>query len=344
MDIVSMNVDEISDLLRDWNEKPFRAKQIFEWIHKKNVLSFEDMTNLSKQLREKLSLNFTIENLNILKIQKSKIDNTLKYLFALSDENAIETVVMNYEYGNTVCISSQVGCKMGCTFCASTVDGFVRNLKASEMLEQIYCVQKDSGIKISNVVVMGTGEPFDNFDNLIRFIEILNSENGLNIGQRHISISTCGIPSKIRDFADLKYQTTLAISLHAPNDEIRKSIMPVAKSYSINEILDACKYYIGSTNRRITFEYSLICGVNDSGECAKQLGQLLRHMLCHVNLIPVNEIDESVHRKSNVKRVNNFAHVLESFGIETTVRKKLGADIDAACGQLRRKYLNNYKE
>ncbi len=339
-DIKSMSIDEIKQLLEQWGEKPFRAKQIFQWLHLKQVSGFEEMTNISKDLRRKLSLNTVIKGTKIVKKLESRKDGTVKYLSVLDDDNIIESVLMRYDYGNTVCISSQVGCRMGCSFCASTIDGLVRNLTASEMLSQVYMIQKDCGERISNIVIMGSGEPFDNFDNFLKFVELVNSPDGLNIGQRHITVSTSGLVPKILEFADKNLQVTLAISLHAPNDELRKNIMPIAKKYSVEELLNACKYYISKTNRRVTFEYSLINGVNDSEENAKELGRKLRHMLCHVNLIPVNEIKERTHKKSSVERVNNFSEVLESFGVETTVRKRLGNDIEAACGQLRRSYLN----
>lgn len=340
IDIKSMNIEQINGLLAEMEEKPFRAKQIFEWLHNKQIESFEDMTNISKTLREKLTERAVINGVKIIKKLESKEDGTIKYLSVLVDDNIIESVLMRYDYGNTICISSQVGCRMGCNFCASTVDGLVRNLTAGEMLDQVYAVQKDSGERISNVVVMGSGEPFDNFDNLIKFIEIINSPIGLNIGQRHITVSTSGLAEKICDFADINSQVTLAISLHAPNDEIRRTLMPIARRYSIEELITACKYYINATNRRLTFEYSLIDNVNDSEDNARELGKRLRHMLCHVNLIPINEIKESNHKKSSQEKINVFAQILESFGIETTIRKRVGSDIEAACGQLRRSHLN----
>lgn len=340
IDIKSMNIEQINGLLAEMEEKPFRAKQIFEWLHNKQIESFEDMTNISKTLREKLTERAVINGVKIIKKLESKEDGTIKYLSVLVDDNIIESVLMRYDYGNTICISSQVGCRMGCNFCASTVDGLVRNLTAGEMLDQVYAVQKDSGERISNVVVMGSGEPFDNFDNLMKFIEIINSPIGLNIGQRHITVSTSGLAEKICDFADINSQVTLAISLHAPNDEIRRTLMPIARRYSIEELITACKYYINATNRRLTFEYSLIDNVNDSEDNARELGKRLRHMLCHVNLIPINEIKESNHKKSSQEKINVFAQILESFGIETTIRKRVGSDIEAACGQLRRSHLN----
>lgn len=340
IDIKSMNIEEITEMLAEIGEKSFRAKQIFEWLHSKHVDSFEDMTNLSKTLRDQLNSIAVINTTKIIKKLESSNDGTIKYLSVLSDDNIIESVLMRYDYGNTICISSQVGCRMGCSFCASTIGGLVRNLTAGEMLSQIYTVQKDAGVRISNVVIMGSGEPFDNFDHLMKFIEIVNAPNGINIGQRHITVSTSGLAERICDFADRGLQVTLAISLHAPNDDIRRAIMPIAKRYSIEELIQACKYYINATNRRITFEYSLIDGVNDSEENARELGKKLRHMLCHVNLIPVNEIKENAYKKSTQEKVSNFATVLESFGVETTIRKRLGTDIEAACGQLRRSFLN----
>lgn len=339
MDIKSMSLEQIADLLEEMGEKPFRAKQIFEWLHQKNVNNFDDMTNISKSLRAKLNQKTTIDNIEIVKKLESS-DGTIKYLFALSDKNIIESVFMKYDYGNTVCISSQVGCRMGCKFCASTVSGLVRNLTVAEILNQVYCIKKDSEQKISNIVIMGSGEPFDNYENLIKFISIINSPLGLNIGQRHITVSTSGLVDKIYDFADEALQVTLAVSLHAPNDEIRKTIMPIAKKYNLDKLIEACKYYTNQTNRRITFEYALIDGVNDSIQNANELGKLIRHMLCHVNLIPINEIKENQLKRSSQTRVNEFSKTLNSYGIENTIRRKLGTDIDAACGQLRRKYLN----
>lgn len=337
IDIMSMDLQQIGSFLN--SQQNFRAKQIFEWLHNKNVESFDDMTNLSKELRLELKSKSVIKGVKIFKRLNSQKDDTIKYLFSLSDDNIIESVFMSYDYGNTVCISSQVGCRMGCSFCASTINGLVRNLSTGEMLSQIYTIQKDLNKKVSNIVIMGCGEPFDNFDNIIKFIEIINSPIGLNIGQRHITVSTCGLVQRIYDFADKKLQSTLAISLHAPNNELRQKIMPIAKKYSIDEILQACKYYINTTHRRITFEYSLINGINDSQQCAEQLGKLLRHILCHVNLIAVNEIKENNYKKSSQKNIDNFVSILNKYGIETTVRKKLGDDIDAACGQLRNNYL-----
>lgn len=337
IDIMSMDLQQIGSFLN--SQQNFRAKQIFEWLHNKNVESFDDMTNLSKELRLELKSKSVIKGVKIFKRLNSQKDDTIKYLFSLSDDNIIESVFMSYDYGNTVCISSQVGCRMGCRFCASTINGLVRNLSTGEMLSQIYTIQKDLNKKVSNIVIMGCGEPFDNFDNIIKFIEIINSPIGLNIGQRHITVSTCGLVQRIYDFADKKLQSTLAISLHAPNNELRQKIMPIAKKYSIDEILQACKYYINTTHRRITFEYSLINGINDSQQCAEQLGKLLRHILCHVNLIAVNEIKENNYKKSSQKNIDNFVSILNKYGIEATVRKKLGDDIDAACGQLRNNYL-----
>lgn len=339
MDIKSMSLAQINDLLEQIGEKQFRAKQIFEWLHKKNVTTFDDMTNLSKQLRYKLSQTTSIDNIEIVKKLESSLDGTTKYLFALKDDNIIESVLMKYDYGNTVCISSQIGCRMGCKFCASTIDGMVRNLTVGEMLNQVYTIQKDSNQRISNIVIMGSGEPFDNYNNLIEFINIINSPLGLNIGQRHITVSTSGLVDKIYDFTDENLQVTLAISLHAPDDEIRKSIMPIAKKYSLDKLIEACKYYTNKTSRRITFEYALIENLNDNIENARQLGKMIRHMLCHVNLIPVNEIKENQLKKSSQNKVNDFAKILNEYGVETTIRRKLGNDIDAACGQLRRKYL-----
>jgi 23S rRNA (adenine2503-C2)-methyltransferase len=339
IDIASLRVDELKLLMEQLGEKNFRAIQIFEWIHQKNIESIDHMTNLSIELREKLKNNCELNSLRIEEKYISNIDKTTKYLFALKDNNIIESVLMHYDYGNTVCISSQVGCRMGCAFCASTLGGLVRNLSAGEMLEQIYQIQKASKEKVSNIVIMGSGEPLDNLDNIILFIELINHPKGQNIGQRHITLSTCGLVDKMYLLAQKKLQITLAVSLHAPNDSIRKQMMPIANKYTIDELLNACTDYINITNRRITFEYALIDNVNDRKENAHQLGERLKGMLCHVNLIPMNSVRESNFRESTSKSVKDFMNILLSYGIQTTVRRKLGSDIDAACGQLRRRYL-----
>ena len=340
IDIKSMNLAELKDFMVEIGEKPFRAKQIYEWLHVKQVESFDEMTNISKKMIESLKERCELISLKKEEVQISKLDGSRKYLFALSDGNVIESVLMRYKHGNSVCISSQVGCRMGCKFCASTLDGLVRGLKPSEMVDQIYKIGNDIGERISNVVVMGTGEPMDNFDNLLKFIELLTDENGLNISQRNLTVSTCGIVPRIRELADKKLSITLALSLHASNQNKRKALMPVANSYDINEVVDACKYYFEQTGRRITFEYSLVGGVNDSDEDAAELSALVKGINCHINLIPVNPIKERDFVSSNTKVVTAFKNKLEKNGINATVRRSLGEDIDGACGQLRRKHIN----
>jgi 23S rRNA (adenine2503-C2)-methyltransferase len=337
-DIKSMNLAELTAYIAGLGEKPFRARQIYEWIHKKQVESFDEMTNLSKQLRETLGSQAFLTSLHTEAVQVSKIDGTRKYLFMLDDGNVIESVLMKYKHGNSVCISSQVGCRMGCRFCASTLDGLVRGLTPAEMLDQIYRIGKDIGERISNVVVMGTGEPLDNYDNLLRFIELLTDENGLNISQRNLTVSTCGIVPRMRELADKKLQITLALSLHASSQEKRLSLMPVANRYDIHEVIEACRYYFEQTGRRVTFEYSLVGGVNDTEEDARELAALIRGMNCHVNLIPVNPIKERDFVQSNAGVIAAFQKKLENGGITVTVRREMGRDIDGACGQLRRKY------
>ena len=339
IDIKSMNVNELEDLLKELGEPKFRAKQIFDWLHAKQVDSFEEMTNLSKGLREKLSETASINGVQIVRKLVSQIDGTRKYLFALSDGAIIESVLMKYEHGNTVCISTQVGCRMGCKFCASTLDGVERGLTAGEMLSQIYAIQKDCGERVHGTVLMGSGEPLDNYDNVVKFLRLINDPKGQNMGQRHITLSTCGLVDKIYDLAEEDLQITLAVSLHAPNDGIRTQTMPIAKVYSREKLLQACRDYADRTKRRITFEYALIHGVNDGDEHAWELVKKLRDMLCHVNLIPVNDVKERNYVKSTAERVKRFASILNENGVETTVRRKLGSDIDAACGQLRRSHM-----
>lgn len=339
-DLRSMTTDELQVVVCELGEPKFRAKQIFEWLHKKNVNTFDEMTNISKSMREKLAEKYKISNLKIVEKKESK-DGTVKYLFALDNDNIIESVFMRYSFGNAVCVSSQAGCRMGCSFCASTLNGLEYNLLAGEILEQVYEIQKDTGERVSNVVLMGSGEPLDNYGNVLKFIRLINDENGLDIGQRHITLSTCGLAEKILLLKEEDLQITLAVSLHAPNDEIRQSIMPVAKKYSMDELLNACKNYADTTKRRVTFEYALIKDVNDSIECAKELSHRLKNMLCHVNLIPVNDVKERNYKRSSETAIQDFADYLNSKGIETTVRRKLGSDINAACGQLRRGYLKN---
>lgn len=340
-DIKSMTPSEVSELIVSLGDKKFRAKQIYQWMHQKLVASYDEMTNVPVALRQKLAAEYPLTVLEPVRVQISQIDGTRKYLFRLSDGNLIESVLMKYHHGNSVCISSQVGCRMGCRFCASTIDGLVRGLLPSEMLEQIYRIQKDIGERVDNVVVMGSGEPFDNFDNLLRFIELLNNEEGLNISARNLTVSTCGIVPKIYELADMQPQITLAISLHSPNDELRRSIMPVANKYSIDEIMKACRYYVEKTGRRITFEYSLVKDVNDTDECAMQLVHLVKGIKCHVNLIPVNPIKERDYKQTAQAGVNHFRSRLEKCGVNATVRREMGRDIDGACGQLRRSYMES---
>jgi 23S rRNA (adenine2503-C2)-methyltransferase len=337
-DIKSMNLAELTAYIAGLGEKPFRARQIYEWIHKKQADSFDEMTNLSKPLREKLHAQAHLAALHTEAVQVSKIDGTRKYLFMLDDGNVIESVLMKYKHGNSVCISSQVGCRMGCRFCASTLDGLVRGLTPAEMLDQIYQIGKDIGERISNVVVMGTGEPLDNYDNLLKFIELLTDENGLHISQRNLTVSTCGIVPRMRELADKKLQITLALSLHASSQEKRLSLMPVANKYDIHEVVEACRYYFEQTGRRVTFEYSLVGGVNDTEADARELAELIHGMNCHVNLIPVNPIKERDYVQSNANVIAEFRQRLEKSGITATVRREMGRDIDGACGQLRRKF------
>ena len=335
-DIKSMTKDELKNLMTELGEKPFRAKQIYSWLHEHLVTSYDEMENIPKSLRQKLE-QYPITVLEALDVQISKIDGTRKYLFRLSDGNMIESVLMRYKYGNSVCISSQAGCRMGCRFCASTIGGLTRNLLPSEMLDQIYRIQTSIGERISNVVVMGTGEPLDNYDNVVRFIRMLSDEHGLNISQRNITASTCGIVPNIRRLAEEKLQITLALSLHGSNQEKRRSLMPVANKYELHEVLEACDYYFEKTGRRITFEYSLVHGVNDTPEDAKELMGILKDRNCHLNLIPVNPIKERNYEKPDKKSAENFKNKLEKNGINVTIRREMGSDIDGACGQLRRK-------
>ena len=343
-DIMSFDMDEICSEMAKIGEKSFRAKQIYEWLHVKLVTDFDEMTNISKDLREKLKANYCINMPKIVEIYKSKIDGTRKYLFQMQDGSIIESVLMKYKHGNSVCISSQVGCRMGCKFCASTIDGLERNLLPSEMLGQIYTIQKDLGERISNIVIMGSGEPFDNFDNFIKFIELITSENGLNISSRNITVSTCGLVDRIIQLADMKLQITLAISLHSPNDELRRTIMPIANKYSINQIIEACRYYFEKTGRRITFEYSLIEGVNDGETQSKELIELVKGLNCHINLIPVNPIKERDYRHSSKEYIKKFQNILEKNRINATIRREMGADINAACGQLRKSYIDEHSK
>ena len=338
-DIKSMTVEELKELMTQIGDKPFRAKQIYSWLHEHLVTSYDEMTNLPKALKEKLK-DYPITALQPVDVQISKIDGTRKYLFRLHDGNVIESVLMRYKHGNSVCISSQVGCRMGCRFCASTIGGLTRNLQASEMLDQIYRIQALTGERVANVVVMGTGEPLDNYDNLLRFIHILTEEGGVHISQRNLTVSTCGLVPKILELAEEKFQITLALSLHAPNDEKRQELMPIAKKYSMDEVLGACREYFDKTGRRLTFEYSLVAGVNDSEENARELAGRIRGINCHVNLIPVNPIKERSFQRSTREAVENFKIKLEKYGINVTIRREMGSDIDGACGQLRKSYID----
>lgn len=344
IDLRSLTFDKLKTELVKLGEKPFRAKQIYEWLHKKQITDFEEMTNISKELREKLKENYIIKNIRIVERLTSKEDNTSKYLFDIGDNIVIESVLMRYSYGNAVCISSQAGCRMGCTFCASTIDGLERNLLPGEMAGQIYEIQRDIGERVSNVVIMGSGEPLDNFDNVIDFLEIIHSEEGNNLSHRHITLSTCGLVNKIYDLAEKNLQITLAISLHASNDETRQKTMPVAKRYNMDELINAAKHYANTTKRRVTFEYALIKNVNDSNDDARELAAKLKGILCHVNLIPVNDVKENNYIRSSEENIKKFASVLQSCDIETTIRRKLGSDINAACGQLRKSYKDRIKE
>ena len=337
-DIKSMTVEELRELFTAMGEKGFRAGQIYSWIHQKLAVSYDSMTSLSGKLRERLKAEYPLTVLEPVEIQTSKIDGTRKYLFRLADGNMVESVLMRYSHGNSVCISSQVGCKMGCRFCASTLDGWTRDLLPSEMLDQIYRIQTDIGERVSNVVVMGTGEPLDNYDNLLRFLRILTSEEGLHISQRNVTVSTCGLVPQMYALAEERLQITLALSLHAPTDLKRRELMPIANRYSLDELMAACRNYFEKTGRRITFEYSLVAGVNDRAEEAEELQKLIGKLHGHVNLIPVNPIKEREFRRSTRQAVENFKIKLEKCGINVTIRREMGSDIDGACGQLRKRY------
>ena len=333
----SMTLEELSLVLKELNQPAFRAKQVFTWLHK-GVTSCGEMTNLPQGLRDALDEKYPLLPPKVVRKQESQKDGTIKYLWMLSDGNCVETVLMRYHYGNTVCISTEVGCAMGCAFCASTLGGLVRRLEPREMLEQVMFTQIDSGLPISHSVLMGIGEPLDNYDNVLRFLHLVNSELGMNISMRHISLSTCGLVPKIDKLAEEKLQLTLSVSLHAPNDTIRNTIMPVNKAYPVDTLLDACRRYYQKTGRRISFEYAMIDGVNDTPEAAKELIQKLRGMGAHMNLIPLNHVEESPLKPSSKQAISRFQKLLEDAGIPATVRRSLGGDIDASCGQLRRKY------
>ncbi len=338
LDIKSCTPEELAEYIESIGEKKFRAKQIYEWMHVHLARDYDEMTNIKKKLRETLKETTEYTSLEVKDMKESAIDGTRKYLFALSDGNMIESVMMRYRHGISVCISSQVGCRMGCRFCASTIDGVVRSLTPSEMLDQIYMISRDTGERVSNVVVMGMGEPLDNYDNLVRFIRLLTDENGLNISERNVTVSTCGIVPKIYDLMEEDFNITLALSLHAPTQEKREEIMPIAKSYDIDTVIRAMREYADNTKRRITYEYTLISGFNDSEEDAEDLIKLLGRQLCHVNLIPVNPIVERNYSATSETYVLNFKKKLEKNAINVTIRREMGRDIDGACGQLRRKH------
>lgn len=334
-DILSLSLTELEQLLVDSGEKKFRAKQIFQWLHVKRVMDFDKMTDISVQLRQHLKQNFCINGLFMQKRLESAIDNTVKYLYRLPDGNFVETVLMDYSYGKSICVSTQVGCKMGCNFCASAIAGFVRHLAPSEILMQIYETERDAGTRVSGVVLMGIGEPLDNFDNVVKFLSLLSDKNGNNLSLRHVALSTCGLVPRIRQLADMKLQLTLSVSLHSPYDDKRSEIMPVNRTYNIDELIEACRYYIEKTGRRVTFEYAVIDGVNSSENDARKLAALLKGLNCHVNLIPVNPVRERNYRTAR-SGVAEFAKRMGQKGINATVRRTLGSDIEAACGQLRR--------
>lgn len=337
MNIKAMTLPELTAALKEMGQPGFRAKQIYTWLHR-GVRSYDEMTNISKELRTELSQCYPFTPPEVVRRQQSQRDGTIKYLWRLADGNCVETVLMRYHYGNTVCISTEVGCRMGCAFCASTLGGLVRKLEPQEILDQVLFTQVDSGLPVSHIVLMGIGEPLDNYENVLRFLELVNSPEGMNISMRHISLSTCGLIPKIRELAEKKLQLTLSISLHAPSDETRDRIMPVNKAYPTQELLDACRDYYRITGRRISFEYAMIHGVNDSEADARLLLKRLKGMGAHMNLIPLNHVEESPLKPSTRQAVQRFQQILEEGGIPATVRRTLGGDIDASCGQLRRKY------
>lgn len=335
-DILSMLPEEIETELENLGEPKYRALQVFTWLHR-GVRGFEEMSNLSKPLRQKLRENYSLYRPRVLKKQVSQIDGTIKYLWELADGNAVETVVMQYKHGNTVCVSSQVGCRQGCAFCASTIGGLVRSLEPSEILDEVLFSQLDSGLPISNIVLMGIGEPLDNFDNVMRFLELVNHPKGMNIGMRHISLSTCGLIERFEDLADRDLQLTLSVSLHAPDDETRSRIMPANRGRGVEKLVDACRRYYERTGRRISFEYAMIDGVNDTEYHARLLAKEARSLAAHVNLIPLNHVEERQFKPSTSGHMKAFIKILEDAGVNVTVRRRLGSDVDASCGQLRRK-------
>lgn len=339
-DIKSLYEKELEDLILSFGEKKFRASQIYSWLHEKETETFDEMTNISLGLRKILSEHTVLTKLEIENLQISKLDGTRKYLFRLGDGNLIESVFMKYEHGNSVCVSSQAGCRMGCRFCASTLKGLSRNLRASEILEQVYAIERDTKERVSHVVIMGSGEPFDNYENVIRFIRILISEKGKNMSVRNITLSTCGIVEKIDAFAEENLPITLALSLHAPEQKLREELMPIARRYDLNDVLSACDRYFSRTHRRITYEYSLMNGINDTENCADMLSERLKGRQAHVNLIPVNPVEETHFKKPDASRITAFRKILEKNGINVTMRRTMGSDIDGACGQLRYRTLN----
>ncbi len=336
-DLLSMTMPEMQEFITSLGEKAFRAKQIYEWLHKKGAVSLDEMTNLPKALKEKLAAEAELRTVSVRTMQESKIDGTRKYLFRLYDGNYVESVWMSYHHGNTICISSQVGCRMGCSFCASTIGGLTRNLSAGEMLSQIYAISKDTGKRTSNVVIMGTGEPLDNYDNVVRFLHMISDEDGLNISERNLTLSTCGLVPGIRKLAQENLMVNLALSLHAPNDSLRREIMPVANSYALADIRDALLQYYESNHRRLTFEYALIRDVNDSNRCVEELAAFVKGINCLINLIPVNPVRENGYRETGGARIAAFKKNLEKYGINVTIRREMGRDIDGACGQLRKR-------
>ena len=342
MNLKSLTQPELANILKELGQPAFRAKQIFTWLHR-GVRSYDEMTNLPKGLRDTLAQRYPIHAPKVVRKQESKKDGTIKYLWELSDGNCVETVLMRYNYGNTVCISTEVGCRMGCAFCASTIGGLVRRLEPYEMLDEVLFTQIDSGLPISRIVLMGIGEPLDNFDNVMRFLELVNSPDGMNISMRHISLSTCGLIPKIDELAAKKLQISLAISLHGPNNEIRNQVMPVNKAYPIEDLLEACRRYYAATSRRIHFEYAMIDGVNDRDEDAREILRRMKGLPAHFNLIPLNHVEESPLKPSSKTQVARFQKLLEAGGITATVRRTLGGDIDASCGQLRRKHIKESK-
>ena len=339
-DLRSIGYNDLTDLILETGEKKYRAEQIYDWLHKKQAGTFDEMRNVPAALKERIAKEYAIYPVTINRVQESALDGTRKYLFELHDGNLIESVFMVYEHGNSVCISTQVGCRMGCRFCASTIDGMVRNLTAGEMLSQVYGIMKETGKRISNVVTMGSGEPLDNYDEVLRFLKMLTDDRGLNISGRNVTVSTCGLVPKIYELADEDLTITLAISLHASSDEKRRELMPIANTYSLKELMDACRYYFDRTGRRLTFEYSLVGGVNDTASDAARLAGLLKGLNCHVNLIPVNPVRERSYVQSTKQALLSFKNKLEKNHINVTIRREMGRDIDGACGQLRRRVIS----